>query len=74
MEFDWRPIPAAPEYDYRVRHAKESDILDLPGEQEYVCEIRWPPLKSHIGGVQADYGKAMIARLSESQRDLLEKE
>lgn len=34
----------------------------------------WPPLKSHIGGVQADYGKAMIARLSESQRDLLEKE
>ncbi|KAF4679843.1 hypothetical protein FOZ60_014456 [Perkinsus olseni] len=74
MEFDWRPIPAAPQYDYRVRQANENDTLDLPGEQEYVCEIRWPPLKPRTDGTHVDYSKAMIARLSNEQKELLRKE
>ncbi|KAF4748037.1 hypothetical protein FOZ62_008919, partial [Perkinsus olseni] len=74
MEFDWRPIPAAPRYDYRVRQANENDTLDLPGEQEYVCEIRWPPLKPRTDGTHVDCSKAMIARLSNEQKELLRKE
>ncbi|KAF4684973.1 hypothetical protein FOZ60_007082 [Perkinsus olseni] len=43
-------------------------------QQHHSMTIGWPPLKPRTDGTHVDYSKAMIARLSDEQKELLRKE
>ncbi|KAF4700201.1 hypothetical protein FOZ63_033822, partial [Perkinsus olseni] len=72
--FDWRRVPAAPNYFYRVREVRADDVIDCPG-QRYVCEVRLPNLcATEETNKVVDYSSALLSKLSTEQKRLYFKE
>ncbi|KAF4649574.1 hypothetical protein FOL46_001661, partial [Perkinsus olseni] len=72
--FDWRRVPAAPNYFYRVREVRADDVIDCPG-QRYVCEVRLPNLcATEETKKVVDYSSALLSKLSTEQKRLYFKE
>ncbi|KAF4716908.1 hypothetical protein FOZ63_004768, partial [Perkinsus olseni] len=72
--FDWRRVPAAPNYFYRVREVRADDVIDCPG-QRYVCEVMLPNLcATEETKKVVDYSSALLSKLSTEQKCLYFKE
>ncbi|KAF4647130.1 hypothetical protein FOL47_005049, partial [Perkinsus chesapeaki] len=62
----WFPIPGTKQaYHCRIRRLWPCEVVDIPGHQTHVCEVRIPAV-SHVPRSGRSYSKSLYLRLPET--------